>query len=114
MCFPHIPRFVFFWKAHPISFKELFIIFSKTLGDSELESLSFVKLCFITMLLTLYSSFARYEEIVKLTLSDVVCGESGFILTFQKGKSHQYGESHLGVVSNLPNLTFNPARVFSI
>ena len=66
------------------------------------------------MLLTLYSSFARFEEIVKLTLSDVVCEQSGFVLTFPKRKSYQYGESHIGVVSNLPKLSFNPARVFSI
>ena len=33
-------------KAHPISFGELSIIFSKTLGDFDLESLSFVKICF--------------------------------------------------------------------
>ena len=31
-----------------------------------------------------------------------------------KGKSYQFGESHLGVVSNLPGLLFNPARVFSL
>ena len=93
-------------KAHPISFE--------TLDDSDLESLSFVKLHFITMLLTLYSSFVRYEEISKLTLSDVVREELGFVLNFQKAKSYQFGESHIGVVSNLPNLAFNPARVFSI
>ena len=69
-----------------------------------------VKLPFITMLLTLYSSFAHYEKISKLTLSE----DSGFILNFQKGKSYQFGESHIGVFSNLPKLAFNPARVFSI
>ena len=31
-----------------------------------------------------------------------------------KGKSYQFGVSHLGVVSNLPGLLFNPARVFSL
>ena len=95
-------------KAHPISFVEHF---SKTLDDSELESLSFVKLHFITLLLTLYSSFVRYEEISKLTLSDVVHEESGFVLNFQKGKSYHFGESH-GIVSNLSYLALNPARVF--
>ena len=94
-------------KAHPISFDELCIIFSATLGDPDLESLSVVKLRFITMLLTLYSSFLRCEEIIKLTLDDVVCEESGFILIFKKGKSYQYGESHIGIVSNLQNLTLH-------
>ena len=56
----------------------------------------------------------RYKEISKLTLSDVVREELGFVLNFQKAKSYQFGESHIGVVSNLPNLAFNPARVFSI
>ena len=47
-------------------------------------------------------------------MSDVVRGDSGFILTFQKGKLFQFGESNIGVVSNLPKISFNPARVFSI
>ena len=63
-------------KAFPISYGELSTIFSKIVGDSDIESLSFVKLCFITMILTLYSSFARFEEIIKLTLSDVVLEDS--------------------------------------
>ena len=66
------------------------------------------------MLLTLYSSFARFEEVVKLTLIDVVREDSGFILTFQKGKSYQFGESNIGGVSDLPKLSFNPDGVFSI
>ena len=97
-------------KAHPISHDELSIIFSKTLGDSDLESLSFVKLRLVTILLT----FSHYEEIINLTLGDVVREELGFILTFKKGKSYQFSESHIGIVSNLPNLKFNPARIFSI
>ena len=47
-------------------------------------------------------------------MSNVVREESGFVLNFQKGKSYQFGESHIGVVSNLPYLSFNPTRVFSI
>ena len=66
------------------------------------------------MILTLYSSFARFEEFIKLTLGDVFREDSGFIITFQKGKSYQFGESNIGVVSNLPRISFNPARVFSI
>ena len=47
-------------------------------------------------------------------MSDVVRENSGFILTFQKGKSYQFGEPNIGVVSNLPKISFNPAWVFSI
>ena len=101
-------------KAFPISFSDLCEIFKQTLGDSTLETLSFIKLRFITFILTLYSSFGRYEEVSILKLSDVQKEGSGFILRFLKGKSYQFGESHLGVVSNLPGLMFNPARVFSL
>ena len=58
--------------------------------------------------------FARYEEVCNLTISDVEQEESGFILNFFKGKSYQFGESNIGVVSDLPKLHFNPAKVFSI
>ena len=47
-------------------------------------------------------------------MSDVVREDSGFILAFQKGKSYQFGESNIGVVSNLSKTSFNPARFFSI
>ena len=49
-----------------------------------------------------------------LKLSDIEQEESGFVVTFYKGKSYQFGESNLGVISNLPSLPFNPAKVFSI
>ena len=101
-------------KAFSISYQDLSLIFSKILGDSELESLSFVNLRFLTFILMLYSSFARYEEVCNLTLSDVEQEESRCVLNFYKGKSYQFGESNLGVVSNLPNLPFNPARFFPI
>ena len=84
------------------------------MGDSSLESLGFVKLRFISFILTLYSSFGRYEEVSQLKLSDVNTEVSGLILSFKKGKSYQYGESHIGVVSNLPGLDFNPSRVLSL
>ena len=84
------------------------------MGDSEIEDLSFVNLRFITFILTLYSSFARYEEVCNLTLSDIEQEESGFVLNFYKGKSYQFGKTNIGVVSDLPNLRVNPARVFSI
>ena len=60
--FKKVPR-----KAFPISFHDLSLIFSKILGNSELENLSFVNLRFITFILTLYSSFARYEKVCNLT-----------------------------------------------
>jgi integrase len=101
-------------KSYPISYKELSFIFSKIVGDSEIENLSFINLRFITMLLTLYSSFSRFEEIINLKLDDISREEAGFILTFRKGKSYQFGESHIGIVSNLTNLAFNPSRIFSI
>ena len=101
-------------KAFPISYADLCLIFTNILGDSSLESLNFVKLRFISFILTLYSSFGRYEEVSQLKLSDVNREESGFILSFKKGKSYQYGESHIGVVSNLPGLTFNLSRVLSL
>jgi hypothetical protein len=83
------------------------------LGDSELENLSFVNLRFITFI-SLYFSFARYEEVCNLTLRDIEQEESGFVLNFYKGKSYQFGESNIGKVSNIPNFSFKPARVFSI
>ena len=49
--FKKIPR-----KAYPISYDELQQIFNFVVGDSELESLPFVELRFITYLITLYSS----------------------------------------------------------
>ena len=69
---------------------------------------------FICFILTLYSSFGRYEEVSQLKLSDVNREEAGFILTFNKGKSYQFGENNIGVVSNLPGLVFNPSRVLSL
>ena len=50
-------------KAFPILYEDLTLIFSQILGDSSLESLSFVNLRFISFILTLYSSFGRYEEV---------------------------------------------------
>ena len=35
-------------------------------------------------------------------------------MSFKKGKSYQFGESHLGVLSNLPRLKYNPAKIFSL
>jgi hypothetical protein len=91
-------------KAYPISYDELQKIFSFIVGDSELESLPFVDLRFIAFLLTSYSSFGRYEEISNLKIEDIYHEDEGFVLTFKKGKSYQYGESHIGVLSNLPRL----------
>jgi hypothetical protein len=71
-------------KAFPISYEDLTLIFTQILGDSSLESLSFVQLRFISFILTLYSSFGRYEEVSQLKLSDVNKEESGFILSFKK------------------------------
>ena len=105
--FKTIPR-----TAFAISYSELSVIFSNIVGDSDIENLSFVNLRFITFILTLYSSFPRYEELCNLTLSDVEQEESVFVLNFLQGKSYQFGESNIGVVSDLPNLTFNPAKVF--
>jgi hypothetical protein len=85
-------------KAFPISYEDLTLIFSQIVGDSTLESLSFVKLRFISFIFTLNSSFGRYEEVSQLKIS----------------KSYQYRESNIGVVSNLPGLLFNPSRVVSI
>ena len=82
MKFKNVPK-----KAFQISYADLCLIFNQILGDSSLESLSFVKLRFITFILTLYSSFGRYEEVSQLKLSDVNQEESGFILPFKKGKT---------------------------
>jgi hypothetical protein len=79
-----------------------------------LESLPFVELRFIAFLLTSYSSFGRYEEISNLKIEDVYHEDEGFVLSFKKGKSYQYGESHIGVLSNLPRLKYNPAKIFSL
>ena len=107
--FKKIPR-----KAYPISYDELQQIFNFVVGDSELESLPFVDLRFITYLITSYSSFARYEELAELKTEDVYREDEGFVLNFKKGKSYQYGECNIGVLSNLPRLKFNPARIFSL
>ena len=64
--------------------------------------------------MTSYSSFGRYEEIAELKTEDVFREEEGFILNFKKGKSYQFGECNIGVLSNLPRLKFNPARIFSL
>ena len=79
-------------KAFPISFSYLCEIFKQTLGDSTLESLSFVNLRFITFILTFY------EEVSILKISDVQKEGPWFIFNFFKGKSYQYGESHIGVI----------------
>ena len=101
-------------KAYPISYEELSKIFSYASGDSDLESLPFVDLRFIVFLLTSYSSFGRYEEVSNLKLADVCKEDEGFVLTFLKRKNYQFGESNIGVVSNLPRLKFNPAKLFSL
>ena len=49
-----------------------------------------------------------------LTLSDIEQEESGFVLNFYKGKSYQFGKSNIWVVSNLPNLSFNPAIILIV
>jgi integrase len=107
--FKQIPK-----KAYAISYEELEKIFTFIVGDSALETLPFTELRFIAFLLTSYSSFGRYEEISNLKIEDIVHEDEGFILTFKKGKSYQYGESHIGVLSNLPRFKFNPAKVFSL
>jgi integrase len=101
-------------KAYPISYKEVSLLIQHTMVGVSLENFSFVKLHFVTFLVTLYSSFARYEEVIKLNISDMLQEETGFVLHFKKGKTYQWGESHIGVVSDLPLLDFNPARIFSI
>ena len=107
--FKKIPK-----KAYPISYDELQQIFDFVIGDSDIESLPFVELRFITYLITSYSSFARYEELAALKVEDVYREDDGFVLNFKKGKAYQYGECHIGVLSNLPRLKFNPAKIFSL
>ena len=107
--FKKIPK-----KAYPISYDELQQIFNFVIGDSDIESLPFVELRFITYLLTSYSSFARYEELAALKTEDVFREDDGFVLNFKKGKSYQYGECNIGVLSNLPRVKFNPAKIFSL
>ena len=93
-------------KAFPISFSYLCEIFKQTLGDSTLESLSFVNLRFITFILTFY------EEVSILKINDVQKEGPWFIFNFFKGKSYQYGESHIGVVSKLARVIVQPCKVF--
>ena len=93
-------------KAFPISFSYLCENFKQTLGDSTLESLSFVNLRFITFILTFY------EEVSILKISDVQKEGPWFIFNFFKGKSYQYGESHIGVVSKLARVIVQPCKVF--
>ena len=93
-------------KAFPISFSYLCEIFKQTLGDSTLESLSFVNLRFITFILTFY------EEVSILKISDVQKEGPWFIFNFFKGKSYQYGESHIGVVSKLARVIVQPCKGF--
>ena len=66
---------------------------------------------FVTFLVTLYSSFARYEEAAKLTISDVLREGTGFVLNFRKEKSYQWNESHIGVVTDLHLIEFNPGKI---
>ena len=73
-----------------------------------------MELRFITYLITSYSSFARYEELAALKTEDVYREEEGFVLNFKKGKTYQYGECNVGVISNLPRLKYNPAKIFSL
>jgi hypothetical protein len=101
-------------KTYPISYDELQKKITFVVGDSDLESLPFVELRFIAFLLTSYSSFGRYEEISNLKIEDVYHEDEGFVLSFKKGKSYQFGESHIGVLSNLPRLKYDPAKIFSL
>ena len=73
--FKQIPK-----KSYPISYDELQKIFAFVLGDSDLESLPFIELRFITFLLTSYSSFGRYEEISNLKIEDVFHEDGCLIL----------------------------------
>ena len=82
-------------KAYPISYDELQKFFTFIVGDSDLESLPFIDLCFIAFLLTSYSSFGRYEEVSNLKIEDVYNEAEGFVLTFKKGKSYQYGKAQI-------------------
>ena len=93
-------------KAFTISFSYFCENFKQTLGDSTLESLSFVNLRFITFILTFY------EEVSILKISYVQKEGPWFIFNFFKGKRYQYGESHLGVVSKLVRVIVQPCKVF--
>ena len=101
-------------KAFPISYDDLVKIFDAVVGTSSLEELSLVNLRFITFIITLYSSFGRYEEVSSLKLSNVERENCAWLLYFKKGKNYQIGESNLGVVVNLPGLKFNPSDIFSL
>ena len=83
-------------------------------GDSSLNDLLLVNLRFITFLVTSYASFGRYEEVSALKVENVTRDGQGFVLTFEKGKTYRFGENHIGVVSNLPDLDFNPAEILSV
>ena len=101
-------------KAFPISYDDLVKIFDAVVGTSSLEEISLVNLRFITFIITLYSSFGRYEEVSNLKLSNVERENCAWLLYFKKGKNYQIGESNLGVVVNLPGLKFNPSDIFSL
>jgi len=101
-------------KSYPISFEEISKIFDTVVGDSSLEDLSLVTLRFLAFIITSYASFARYEEVVDLKISNIVREDHGFVLTFTKGKTYAIGESNIGIVSNLPGLKYNPSDIFSL
>ena len=97
-----------------MSYSELVLIFNEIVGTSSLEEISLIDLRFITFILTMFSSFARYEEVRELKISAVERENSSWVLTYFKGKSYQVGESNIGVVVDLPGLKFNPSEIFSL
>ena len=101
-------------KAYPVSYSELVRIFDEIVGTSSLDEISLIDLRFIAFIITMFSSFARYEEVRELKISDVERENSSWVLTFFKGKSYQVGESNIGVVVDLPGLRFNPSEILSL
>ena len=101
-------------KSYPVSYTDLVKIFDEIVGASSLDEISLIDLRFISFIITLFSSFSRYEEACELKISDVQREGSSWVLTYFKGKSYQIGESNIGVVVDLPGLKFNPAEILSL
>lgn len=73
-----------------------------------------VKLCqhrLAAQVAVMYCTFSRYEESAALRVSQVKTENGDLVISFEKGKTYQYGESRMSVIGGQPQLAINPVVV---
>ena len=101
-------------KAYAINYSEIESVIKCVCNGVLYENLTFLDQRFISFIVVMYSSFAGYEEVRELKISDVYLISQDFSVTFFNGKSYKVGGQRHGVVPALLSRLYNTARIFSI